>query len=84
MHLESTKMVLGNYFKIEVNKILMSIEVYYLEKLPFSKEESDFLIEIGIRLKQIIEERETQIELKESEEKFRTIADQSLIGIIIL
>ena len=71
-------------FKIDVNKILMSIEVAYLEKLPFAKEESDFLIEIGIRLKSIIEERETRFKLKESEEKFRTIADQSLIGINIL
>ena len=57
---------------IKINEKPLMIEVYYLEDKPFLKEEEDLISDIGKRLKSILEQKETQQKLKESEEWLST------------
>ena len=66
---------------INVHEKVMIIEVYYLEDKPFLKEEEHLINDLGKRLKSIIEQRETQQKLKESEEKYRMLFESSTDGI---
>ncbi|MFX1325280.1 MAG: PAS domain S-box protein, partial [Promethearchaeota archaeon] len=59
--------------QVEINKKPLIINVYYLQDNPFSDEEKDLLREIGIRVKDILERKESEERLRESEEKFRNI-----------
>ncbi len=53
--------------RIDINDKVMFIEVYYLEDKAFLKEEESLISDFGYRLKSIIEQKETQEKLKESE-----------------
>ncbi len=64
-----------SFTSVNINEKIMNIEVYYLEDKPFLKEESKLMEEIGIRLKAIIEHREVEQKLKESEKKYRNERD---------
>ena len=58
---------------IDINKKQMDIDVFYLESKPFLSEEENIIIEIGKRLKNLIEKKESKQKLEESEEKYRRI-----------
>ena len=60
---------------IIVNKKRLKIELFYLEERPFLKEEEYLISEIGHRLKVIIEQKEAEQKLKESEEKYRSLVE---------
>ncbi len=66
------------------------VEVYYLdqrpesEEGPFLKEERDLINAITERLGKIIERRQTETSLQESEKRFRDLVENSLTGISIV
>jgi len=65
------------------------LEVYYLDQRPemgegpFLKEERSLINEIAERLGKMIERRQTEIALQESEKRFRDLVENSLTGISI-
>ncbi len=84
--------------KVEINKKELILEVNYLKDNQFLEEEKYLITDITERLKVILEEKEAEIELagkdkllekkvqdlKESEEKYRNLFENSLVGIVIL
>ncbi|KKM66266.1 hypothetical protein LCGC14_1482920, partial [marine sediment metagenome] len=67
--------------KMMILKFPILIEVCYLENKSFISEEYDLLIEIGTQLKRILDGREIQRKLKESEETYRLLFESSTDGI---
>ncbi len=67
--------------KMMIMKFPILIEVCYLENKSFKSEEYDLLIEIGTQLKRILDGREIQKKLKESEETYRLLFESSTDGI---
>ena len=67
--------------KMMIMKFPILIEVCYLENKSFISEEYDLLIEIGTQLKRILDGREIQRKLKESEETYRLLFESSTDGI---
>ncbi len=67
-----------------------TVEVYYLkdiqesEQRPFLREELDLINAIAEFLGRIYEQKKAENDLRDSEEKFRIITEQSLMGIAIL
>jgi len=65
------------------------LEVYYLDQRPemsegpFLKEERSLINEIAERLGEMIERRQTETALQESEKRFRDLVENSLTGISI-
>ena len=76
---KETEWKLSTMIKIDEKPLL--IEVYYLKDKTFLKEENDLIREVGIRLKVILEEKEVQNRLRESEEKYRMGFESSTDGI---
>jgi len=54
---------------VDINNKPMDIEVYYFEDKPFLNEEKDLLIDFGLRIKDILEKKESEAVL-ELEKKF--------------
>jgi PAS domain S-box-containing protein len=71
-------------------KLSGKLEVYYLdqrpesEEGPFLKEERNLINAIAERLGKIIERRQTETALQESEKRFRDLVENSLTGISIV
>jgi len=67
-----------------------NLVVYYLKKIPageevaFLKEEKDLIAAVAERIGKIIERREAQAALTESETRFRQLVENSLTGISII
>jgi len=61
--------------KVQINEKLLTLEIYYLEEIPFSEEEKSLIIEITNRLKLSIEQKEAERKLKASEEKYRKLVN---------
>jgi PAS domain S-box-containing protein len=83
----------GSLINEHIKKKLETQKPHYLEySIPIKNEirhfEARFLYfsknSIAILIRNISERKKTEAKLKESEEKFRTIAEQSLLGIAIL
>ncbi len=70
-NLRETKFRLSSSTK--VNGEDLNIEVFYIEDKPFLTEEENLVVEIGKRLKKIIEEEKTEQKIKESVEKFHDL-----------
>jgi len=73
---------------IKIRKMKIGyVEVYYLEKgktkngTPFLKEEEDLIKAIAQRLAEVIERKENEAALKENEERFRGLYENSTIGL---
>ncbi|MHA1650750.1 MAG: PAS domain S-box protein [Candidatus Helarchaeota archaeon] len=64
---------------LEVRKQDITIEVFYIEDLPFFIEEINLLKEIGLRLKHHLEQKIAKEELK----RFKTISDNANYGMAI-
>ena len=73
----------------ELGKLVGKVEVSYLgekpefDEGPFLKEERNLINALSEIIGRTIEHRNIEEDLKESEEKFRSIAEQSFIGIIV-
>ncbi len=71
-------------------EIVGTVEVLYIKEMPknnegpFLKEERNLIKAISEFLGRIIERKQVEQKLKESEEKFRTITEQAMMGIGIL
>ncbi len=61
----------------EISEKILKIQVNYLEDKSFLKEEEELINEIGNKLKKIIEQKEAEQKLKESEEKWRSLTEYS-------
>ncbi|MFW9785706.1 MAG: PAS domain S-box protein, partial [Candidatus Heimdallarchaeota archaeon] len=70
--------------QVEINKKPLVINVYYLQDNPSFDEEKDLLKEIGIRVKIILERKESEERLRESEEKYRKVIEQSQDGVVLV
>ncbi|MFX1399511.1 MAG: ATP-binding protein, partial [Promethearchaeota archaeon] len=66
------------------NKVIGAINIASTKRHLFTKMEKELLHSIGRDLGTVVLKMQVEEKLKESEEKFRTIAEQSLIGIIII
>jgi len=72
-----------------LGQVVGEIEVNYLKEMPeidegpFLKEERHLINAISENLERKIEHKKAEVQLKESEEKFRSITEQSFIGILI-
>ena len=72
-----------------LGKLFGRVEVIYLEEMPeidegpFLKEERNLINALSEIIGRTIEYRKAEDDLKESEEKFRSIAEQSFMGIMI-
>ncbi len=62
---------------IEVNEKLLDIEAYYLEKNQFLEGEIFLLYDIANRLKIILERKEAEEKLRESEQNYRDAYDKA-------
>lgn len=66
-----------------------SVEVYYVEKRPelaegpFLEEERDLIDDIAVRLALIVERRQVEEDLRESEQRYRTLVELSPDGIFV-
>ncbi len=74
-HFKLTEWKFSNYFRINGN--ILELEVLYLEDKPFLAEEVSLLKDIGHRLKILIEQKEAEQKIIDSEEKFRTAVENS-------
>ncbi|KKL88045.1 hypothetical protein LCGC14_1928670, partial [marine sediment metagenome] len=84
--------------KVGINKKKLLLEVNYLKDYQFLEEEKYLITDITERLKVILEQKEAEIELfekdkllerkvqdlRESEEKYRNLFENSLVGIVIM
>ncbi len=66
----------------QVNSKKLIIDISYLDDKPFLKEEEYLIDDIGKRLKAIIEQKEAEQKIRESEEKFRTMTSSAHDAII--
>ena len=67
-----------------INEVLLKIEIFYQEEHLFKEEEIQLITEIGRRLKNFLESKESERKLKESEQKHRLITENVNDLIIIL
>ncbi len=70
--------------KERINEKLLTIDIYILEDKPFLEEEVYFLNDIGKRLKNFLEKKETEQYLRKSEEKYRLISENANDLIVIV
>ncbi len=75
---KETKFKLSNTLKI--NEKLLELEIFYLEDKPFIEEEKLLINDIGNRLKIILEQKEADKELKESQEQLMRQEKLAVIG----
>ncbi|MFX1393166.1 MAG: PAS domain S-box protein [Promethearchaeota archaeon] len=66
------------------DRVIGAINIASIKRHFFTKIEKEILHSIGRDLGTVVLKMQAEEKLKESEEKFRTIAEQSLIGIIII
>lgn len=74
------------------NHNIGTIEVFYTQEVPdvkegpgpFSAEEKSLINSVAEILAGLIERRTAEVELIESEQKFRSLVEQSLVGVIII
>ncbi len=63
--------------QVIINEKPLMISVYFLENVPFLKSEIDLIKEIGNRLKIIIEQKESEQKLKESEAQLTSLLENT-------
>ncbi|MBN1332033.1 PAS domain S-box protein [Candidatus Dojkabacteria bacterium] len=80
---KETKHKLIQYLKIDSQE-LGAIEVYYLKNRGFIDEEKDMISEVGSQIVTIIEQKRTQQKLKDSEEKYRLLFNNSKDALMTL
>ncbi|MFX1566963.1 MAG: PAS domain S-box protein [Promethearchaeota archaeon] len=66
------------------NKVIGALNITSKRRYHFSDEEKEIFRSIGNQIGTIIEKIQAEMELKESEEKFRVIAEQSFMSIMVL